>query len=342
MVPRVLADLYWFGRYAERAEDLLRLILATRTVAIETDMDMTPGRALDVLLQAVTRTSTTYPGFLTPSSSSSGGREMMPEFRALLLDRHRSGTAGQSLSALSLAAQGVRDQLSDDVWMVLADVERASAALAANPYDQGLQLADASERILSGLLALAGIVSENMVRDAGWYMLDTGRGLERALQVLSLLQATVCAQRPWDTERLVVDAVLSAAESIVTFRRRYRGRHRVEAAVELLVTDVHNPRSVAYQLQRILGDLRAIPNASPTARPLRLADALAHQVQSVDLRAMLGSVEDPDPVGGRAALGDFLAGLSRQLRELSEAIRDQYQQLPPTPQLVWGEPGGAA
>lgn len=340
MVPRVLADLFWFGRYAERAEDLLRLILATRTVAIETDMDVTPGRALDVLLQAVTKVSTTYPGFIPPAPGSPSGREMMPEFRALLLDRHRSGTAGQSLSALSLAAQGVRDQLSEDVWMVLADIERASAALAANPYDQGLQLADASERILSGLLALAGIVSENMVRDAGWYMLDTGRGLERALQVLALLQATVCVERPWDTERLLVEAVLTASESIVTFRRRYRGRDRVEAAVELLVTDVRNPRSVAYQLDRILADLRAIPNASPTARPLRLADALAHQVQTADLAAMLGSVEDPTSAAGRAELGAFLAGLSGQLRELSSAIRDQYQQLPPTPQLVWGEPGG--
>jgi uncharacterized alpha-E superfamily protein len=335
MVPRVLADLYWFGRYAERTEDLLRLILATRTVAIETDMDVTSGRALEVLLQAVTRASTTYPGFFTP------GREMMPELRSLLLDRHRAGTAAQSLSALSLAAQGVRDQLSEDVWMVLADMERASAALAANPYDQGLQLTDASERILSGLLALAGIVSENMVRDAGWYMLDSGRGLERALQVLSLLQATVCVDRPWDTERLVVEAVLTAAESIVTFRRRYRGRDRVEAAVELLVTDIRNPRSVAYQVQRILGDLRAIPNASPTARPLRLADALAHQMQTVDLAAMLGAQEGPS-ADGRAALAEFLTGLSAQLRELSQAIRDQYQQLPPTPQMVWGEPGGAS
>jgi uncharacterized circularly permuted ATP-grasp superfamily protein/uncharacterized alpha-E superfamily protein len=335
MVPRVLADLFWFGRYAERAEDLLRLILATRTVAIETDMDLTSGRALEVLLQAVTKVSTTYPGFLTP------GRAMMPELRALLLDRHRSGSAGQSLSALSLAAQGVRDQLSEDVWMVLADIERASAALAANPYDQGLQLTDASERILSGLLALAGIVSENMVRDAGWYMLDTGRGLERALQVLSLLQATVCVERPWDSERLVVEAVLTAAESIVTFRRRYRGRDRVEAAVELLVTDARNPRSVAYQLERILGDLRAIPNASPTARPLRLADALAHQVQQADLAAMLGSGEDAVPAG-RAELGMFLAGLSTQLRDLAEAIRDQYQQLPPMPQPMWGSSGGVA
>ena len=335
MVPRVLADLFWFGRYAERAEDLLRLTLATRTVAIETDMDLTPGRTLEVLLQAVTRVSTTYPGFLT------SGREMMPEFRALLLERHRSGTAAQSLSALSLAAQGVRDQLSDDVWMVLADIERASAALAANPYDQGLQLTDASERILSGLLALAGIVSENMVRDAGWYMLDTGRGLERALQVLSLLQATVCVERPWDTERMVVEAVLTASESIVTYRRRYRGRDRVEAAVELLVFDVRNPRSVAYQVERILGDLRAIPNASPTARPLRLADALAHNLRQVDLAELLGSAEGPSPTG-RSALGAFLTGLSAQLRDLSEAIRDQYQQLPPMPQPMWGNSVGGS
>jgi uncharacterized alpha-E superfamily protein len=333
MVPRVLADLFWFGRYAERAEDLLRLTLAARTVAIETDMDLTPGHALEVLLQAVTKVSTTYPGFLT------AGREMMPELRALLLERHRSGTAAQSLSALSLAAQGVRDQLSDDVWMVLADIERASAALAANPYDQGLQLTDASERILSGLLALAGIVSENLVRDAGWYMLDTGRGLERALQVLSLLQATICAVRPWDTERVVVEAVLTASESIVTYRRRYRGRDRVEAAVELLVSDMRNPRSVAYQVERILGDLRAIPNASPTARPLRLADALAHSLRQVDLAELLGSAEGPSPAG-RSELGAFLTGLSTQLGDLSQAIRDQYQQLPPMPQPMWGNSSG--
>ena len=68
MVPRVLSDLFWFGRYAERAEDLLRLILATRTVAIETDMDLTPGRPLEVLLQAVTHVSTAIPASCGPAS----------------------------------------------------------------------------------------------------------------------------------------------------------------------------------------------------------------------------------------------------------------------------------
>jgi uncharacterized circularly permuted ATP-grasp superfamily protein/uncharacterized alpha-E superfamily protein len=324
MVPRVLSDLYWFGRYAERAEDLLRVLLATRTVAIETDLDAARGQALDVMLRAVTHVSTTYPGFLTSRV------EMMPEFRSILLDRQRTGTVAQSLAALSMAAQGVRDQLSEDVWMVLADMDRALAALAANPQDQGLQLTDVSERVLSGLLALAGIATENMVRDPGWYMLDAGRGLERALQILALLRVTICQERAPDADRTVLEAVLVAAESIVTFRRRYRGRTGVDALFELLVIDPFNPRSVAYQLQRIRIDLRAMPNTSPTARPLRLLDSLAERVRTSDPVALAESGE-----GRRPELDDLLLGLQRQLRSLSEAIRDQYQQQPPTQQPLF-------
>ena len=325
MVPRVLGDLFWFGRYAERAEDLVRLILATRTVAIETDFDTEPGRPLPALLEAVTHVSTTYPGFLGT------GVPMMPEFRSMLLDRHRAGTAAQSIGALSLAAQGVRDQLSEDVWIVLADMERALAALAANPYDQGLQLTDASERVLSGLLALCGIASENMIRDPGWYMLDSGRGLERALQVVALLRVTLGRQWPPDSEWLVIEAVLTAAESIVTFRRRFRGRAGVEAVAALLVTDGSNPRSVAYQLRRIQADLRAVPNTSPTARPMRLLDSLVERVRIADLASLVEGVD-----GRRPALDEFLDGLQQQLQALSEAIRDQYQQAPPTPQPLFG------
>jgi uncharacterized circularly permuted ATP-grasp superfamily protein/uncharacterized alpha-E superfamily protein len=318
MVPRVLSDLYWFGRYAERAEDLLRLVLAARTVAIETDLDVTDG-ALGVLLQAITHISTTYPGFLKPQA------EMMSEFRSLLLDRHRTGAAAHSLGALSMAAQGVRDQLSEDVWMVLADIERALVALAADPDDQGLQLTETSERVLSGLLALAGIATENMVRDPGWYMLDSGRGLERALQILALLRVTVCRERAPDTDRLVLEAVLTASESIVTFRRRYHTRSSVDAVLELLVINPSNPRSVAYQLQRIRADLRILPNTSPTTRPLRLLDALAERVRIADPVALAESTN-----GRRVPLEEFLAGLQNQLRDLSEAIRDHYQQPPPT------------
>ena len=332
MVPRVLSDLFWFGRYAERAEDLLRLVLATRTVAIETDSDVGAGRPLPELLRALTHVSTTYPGF---TAADTLGGDLMPEFRSLLLDRRRSGTVAQAVAALASSAQGVRDQLSDDVWMVLADIDRSLAALQAQPEDQGLQLADAAERVLSGLLALAGISGENMVRDAGWYMLDVGRGLERALQVVALLDATLTRHRESDTDRLVIEAVLSAAESIVTYRRRNRGREAAEAIIDLLIVDPHNPRSVAYQLGRIGADLRAIPNTSPTARPIRLVDAATEQVRHLDVGALTVVVD-----GDRTELHGFLGDLHAQLRRLSDALRDQYHPVPP-PQRTWRTSWGA-
>ena len=103
-------------------------MLATRTVAIETDSDVAPGRPLPELLRALTHVSTTYPGFTDDETIRAA---LMPEFRALLLDRNRFGTVSQSIAALSSSAQGVRDQLSNDVWMVLAEIDRAFAALAS-------------------------------------------------------------------------------------------------------------------------------------------------------------------------------------------------------------------
>ena len=88
----------------------------------------------------------------------------------------------------------------------------AAALLALGVVGVRDALVDTGERILSGLLALAGIVSENMVRDAGWYLLDTGRGLERALQVLALLQRL---QKQRGLSYLLTQAVQYAVQHIL-------------------------------------------------------------------------------------------------------------------------------
>jgi len=340
MVPRVLSDLYWFGRYAERAEDLLRLVLASRTVSLETDADVRPGRSLVVLLHAVTHLSTTYPGFFAlPEETVARRAAVLPELRSLMLDRRRPGSVAQSLQALQTTAQGVRDQLSEDVWMVLADMDRALQTLRGLESDQGLHLIEAGERVLSGLLALSGIATENMVRDPGWLLLDAGRGLERAMQVVGLLRATLVESYGPDVDRTVLEAALTSSESIVTFRRRYRGRSGVPAVLELLVLDASNPRSVAFQLQRMQNDLRAVPSTSPTARPLRLLDALAEQVRLADPVALGVLVAPEDGAGSgvparREALEAFCTDLHSGLRDLSTAVRDHYHEPPPTQQSL--------
>ncbi|MFW6598640.1 circularly permuted type 2 ATP-grasp protein [Propionibacteriaceae bacterium Y2011] len=329
LVPRVLDDLYWMGRYAERAEDLLRLVLSVRHVAVEADFAVDPDGALAVLLQAITHLSATYPGFVHDDP------EPLAELRDVVLDVDRPGTVARSLQALTFAAQGVRDQLSDDVWMVLAGIDRAVTALRAARLDRGNQLADSAERILSGLLALTGITSENMVHDAGWHLLDIGRGVERAQQVVALLRSTLVARRSREVEDQVVSAALLAAESVVTFRRRYpRGYARADV-MELLVRDPHNPRSVAYQLQRIRRRLEALPHTPSTARPLRLVEALIERVGDGP-HPEVWTGEGESGTGGsiRVGLEEWLAGVHEALRALSGAIDEQYLRRPLQPRSI--------
>jgi uncharacterized alpha-E superfamily protein len=113
----------------------------------------------------------------------------------------------------------------------------------------------------------------------------------------------------------------------------------VPAVVELLVVDASNPRSVAYQLERMQTDLRAIPNTSPTARPLRLLERLVERVRLADPVA-LGTVRPPSPgapadaPARRDALEELCVDLHEALRELSTAVRDHYHQPPPTQQSL--------
>lgn len=329
MVPRVLDDLYWLGRYAERGEDLLRLVLATRSVAVEAD----PGRgaeALEHLLAAITHVSATYPGFLGGASP-----DPMAELRDLVLNRVRRGSVARSIAQLTHCAEGVRDQLSGDVWIVLAGVDRALATLRLARFDSGAQLADTSERVLSGLLALSGITAENMVRDPGWYLLECGRGIERASQVLTLLRHTITGTRPGAERPLsaraegqVIDAALTAAESVVTFRRRHGGRAQVRSVVELLLTDPTNPRSVLFQLGRVSRALAELPGANPASRPQRVIDDLVGRLAEMDAVAISGSDAD----GRRRQLWELLGELQGLLKTLNEAIDQQYLRRPLVPQ----------
>ena len=59
---------------------------------------------------------------------------------SLTVNPNRAGSLIQAADGLGLAARSVRDQLSNDTWMVLANVERALAQRSEPP--QSLAEAD--------------------------------------------------------------------------------------------------------------------------------------------------------------------------------------------------------
>ncbi len=317
-VPRVLEDMFWFGRYAERAEDQLRVILGAHPLA-----DTSPGEPVQV---DTTRSDAAGLDALCAALARLAGRwhpDLDGEFRSLLLDTGRNGSVAQSLAALREALEGVRDQLSLDTWRAFTLTDRATKALADNPHTH--QVAGSAADMLTAILSLQGVTS-SMIRDAGWHMIAVGHALERALQVGHLLAATATVQHSPMTQRAVLAAVLDVAESSVTHRRRYRGQVRLEGVLDLLLLDGANPRAVAAALADLRAHLAALPASTGATRPERLTADLIDTLGELDA-ASLTEVRD----GERPALSTFLAGMNGTLERIGQAITDLHFTSGPRP-----------
>ena len=313
LVPRALEDMYWAGRYAERVEDLLRLVLAAHAQAedFKTRPRSTGHASLEVVMGAVRRLS--------------GSRydDLDSEFRSLILDRDRPGSVAHSLDGLRDALQGVRDQLSLDTWRMFGIIDRATEALLAN--DHSHQVAESAGRMLTGILSLQGVTA-SMIRDAGWHMIATGRDLERGVQLTHLLRATATVRRGIDVDREVLTMVLAATESAVTHRRRYRGYVRPGGVLDLLLMDPDNPRSLRFCLQDLRAHLQAMPASTGSSRPERLLDDLVDAFGHTDVPSLvaIGGV-------GRPNLEAFLDATLSQLERLSDAIGEVHFASGPAP-----------
>lgn len=303
LAPRAHADMFWTGRYAERTEDLLRLLLAAQA-ELDQPGAYTAGVLADpprVLLDALARLA--------------GMRSLdpEPELRSLLLDAARPGSAAHSIARLREAMAGVRDQLSGDTWRVFANIDRASRALRSSAHPH--RTAESGGRMLAAMLSLYGVTA-NMIRDTGWHMIEAGRYLERGLQLCELLTAGLAEKHDARATRDVLEAVLLASESVVTYRRRYRGSVRASDVLDLLLLDGSNPRSLAFALTELRTHLAAMPASTGSSRAERLLDHLDTEVAGIDVTALVAVSG-----GRRDALVDYLAHVSEQLERLSDAVR---------------------
>jgi uncharacterized circularly permuted ATP-grasp superfamily protein/uncharacterized alpha-E superfamily protein len=332
--PRVLSDLFWMGRYGERAEDTARLLIVARDRfhVYRHQQDTEESECVPVLMAALGRITGTDTGADTDHDEMIA---IAPStLWSLTVDPDRPGSLVQSVEGLALAARAVRDQLSNDTWMVLAGVERALAHKSDPPQSLARAdslLASAHSQTLAGMLTLSGIAAESMVRDVGWTMMDVGKRIERGLWLTALLGATLTTVRSADAEQSVIESTLVACESSVIYRRRTVGKVSIAAVTELMLFDAQNPRSLLHQLERLRADLRDLPGSSGSSRPERMVDEIGTLLRRSH-PAELEEVAD----GRRAELANLLAAIHAQLRDLADTITETQLALPGGMHPLWG------
>ena len=157
------------------------------------------------------------------------------------------------------AASVIRDRFSPDAWRALNDlVATIDAPLAIGPAESAMiERVEAALRIIS---SFSGLAQENMTQLAGWRFLELGRRIERAILTCRTVRCFAFANTPDDG----LDVLLELADSQITYRQRYVMIAALAPVIDLVMLDPNNPRSVAFQLDRIETHLAALPQHQET------------------------------------------------------------------------------
>jgi len=324
-LPGGAADnLFWLGRYAERTEQAIRIVrtaLRTYRNAVEfEDMDRV---CLDEILAAVTQVTGTHPGFVGEAMAQRRAAPM-PELLSVVLDGSRSGSVSFDVQAMLTAAYAVRDRLSGDTWRVINDVRARLERLQARPHDAANKIEDELDALITDLAAMFALAQESMLRGQVWLFLDTGRRVERALLLATLLRTTVTLRREPHVEAQLLEAVLRATESLMPYRRSFHEHPQIEPVLTLVLLDETNPRSLGFQLRQIQRGVANLPHEDgrvELSQEERLVLDAVTSLQLVDLSRLSGYDNGGDARHGLEAL---LGRVATLLAQVSDVLTRHY------------------
>jgi uncharacterized circularly permuted ATP-grasp superfamily protein/uncharacterized alpha-E superfamily protein len=316
---RAADNLFWLGRYAERAEAAVRLL---RSLVMRLEGEVGETRlpvSLDRIV-ALLIANKHLPTRRGRRVVQLGRDAVQTELWSILFDADSRDGLATVLGNVRRTADVVRERLSFDAFQILKELTSVPDAFGMRRDIEGaLRVLN---RLIQYLSAFSGMVMENMTRSYGWRFLDMGRRIERMRTMTLLVQQLLV---PGDPEKDGgLDLLLELADSKMTYRGRYHARPQITRVLDLVCSDETNPRSLLFQARMIDAHINELPHTDIDGLmtpDLRLARQLISDMELTDIQSVAESVSRN---GSRVRLERMMRRIERSIIELSDLITQHF------------------
>jgi len=306
MLSRTADNMFWMGRYMERADATARLIeMGYRMAMLPGSNEMEEWRSVAAASGSA------------PDMADDPGLNAPAVVHRLLLDPENRSSIRSCLTSARANGRAIRTALTQDMWEALNDGWRQLGQMDADTALRNLP--SLLEWTKNRTAAFRGASEISLLRNDGYYFLRMGGLIERADMTLRLLDVKYQVLLP-ETE--VVGggrdyhqwtSVLRATSALRAYHHVYKGDYTPAGIADFLILNDIFPRSVSYcyrSIKRFLDDLSDL-YGEPSA-PQRIAhDMLARLDQT--------GIEDLFYNGLHTFVSDAMNDTRRLSSEISKA-----------------------
>ena len=244
---RVAENLFWMGRYTERAEGIARLLRLTLSERL--------NYARRHGIAALHQLAWAYGLIELPPGCKDPTQIAVESLISCAASPSHPQGLSQTLKELGRIGFSLRDRLSHDHWRAmnrLVNDQAMSPNLTLGPTLVWL------DRAVAGLATLSGFSLDAMNRDAGWRFLSLGRRIERLQLLAKALDVVVGQLLHTNTEETALnesnqplDWLLDLTDSSGSFRSQTTGLASWRAMRSIVLLDATNPRSLRFQIEGV-------------------------------------------------------------------------------------------
>ena len=311
MLSRTASNLYWMGRYLERADFTARLIEATQRLSALPSSYGGAGNAWESALEATWMTEAHAQRRLTVDEQG------VSDF--LTLDASNPSSIRSCIEVARANARTVRTALTEEAWEAInsawLEIARYGPALATRE-----QVGPLLELTKHTVCAFDGAAQRTMLRGDAFWFVNLGSAVERADNSARLLDVKYHLLLPrgesvgGSLDYFQWTTILRTVSAMTAYRWVYRDSVKPWLVADLLILNRQMPRSLASCYEEILRYLDMLAASSgKRGAAHRLAAAGHARLKAADIDSIFAS-----------GLHEFLTQFMRDNNALGEAIAEQY------------------